>query len=169
MWFSQTLQYEVLTYIFFLPWDERSICVKSAHWRRQEMKWDLQTRCYSFFHFEDYGWTEENILRSCTCFLCLNQAHCWAVTGLCVQVLLVGYPGLFVNMISVSGKVYHEIYPRRKGILQWYTMTPSKDIQVVKKCPLYTEYCRISILFSNNINLEVTLTFAKHLAFPGTS
>lgn len=31
------------------------------------------------------------------------------------KVLLVGYPGLFVNVTSVSGKVYYKIYPRRKG------------------------------------------------------
>lgn len=54
-----------------------------------------------------------------------------------------------------------------KGILQWYTVAPSKDIQVVRKRPLYTEYCRISVLFSDDINK--TVTFAKHLAFPLTS
>lgn len=48
IWFSQSLQYAVLNYMcfFFLPWNERHICVRSAQWRRQEMKWNLQTRCY---------------------------------------------------------------------------------------------------------------------------
>lgn len=132
------------------------------------MKWDLQTRCYSFFHFEDWL-NRGKYLGKLHMFSVLKSSSLLGSNWSVCKVLLVGCPGLFVNVISVSGKVYYKIYSRRKGILQWYSMNPFEHTQVVRKCPLYTECYRISVLFSNNINLEVTLTFAKNLTFPVTS